>query len=155
MSCLKQRTPDGNGSKFSTLVCLLSGAPIMADRLSERAMQSGWVRFFNVICVCVAHLQYFFNLFLVFFSPGYNPVFDETFEFHINLPDLALVRFVVQDDDFIGDGFIGQYTIPLNCIQPGNAQIRRCGGFHSSKRGIAWSLLWHDSSPPGHDPNGT
>ena len=50
---------------------------------------------------------------------GFNPVFDETFEFHVNLPDLALVRFVVQDDDFIGDGFIGQYTIPLNCIQPG------------------------------------
>ena len=68
----------------------------------------------------------------VFFSPGYNPVFDETFEFHINLPDLALVRFVVQDDDFIGDGFIGQYTIPLNCIQPGNAQMRGSGGYHSS-----------------------
>jgi len=50
---------------------------------------------------------------------GFNPVFDETFEFHLNLPDLALVRFVVQDDDFIGDGFIGQYTIPLNCIQTG------------------------------------
>lgn len=55
---------------------------------------------------------------------GYNPVFDETFEFHINLPDLALVRFVVQDDDFIGDGFIGQYTIPLNCIQPGYRHVR-------------------------------
>ena len=56
-------------------------------------------------------------------STGYNPVFDETFEFHINLPDLAVVRFVVQDDDFIGDGFIGQYTIPLNCIQPGNTAV--------------------------------
>ncbi|PFX30571.1 Inactive phospholipase C-like protein 1 [Stylophora pistillata] len=55
---------------------------------------------------------------------GFNPVFDETFEFHINLPDLALVRFVVQDDDFIGDGFIGQYTIPLNCIQPGFRHVR-------------------------------
>lgn len=55
---------------------------------------------------------------------GFNPVFDETFEFHINLPDLALVRFVVQDDDFIGDGFIGQYTIPLNCIQPGYRHVR-------------------------------
>ena len=51
----------------------------------------------------------------VLFPTGFNPVFDETFEFHINLPKLALVRFVVQDDDFIGDGFIG----PLSCIQPG------------------------------------
>ena len=55
----------------------------------------------------------------VLFPTGFNPVFDETFEFHINLPELALVQFVVQDDDFIGDGFIGQYTIPLSCIQPG------------------------------------
>ena len=79
--------------------------------------------FLDVICVCWAHSTVFIKLpFSVFFSlVGFNPVFDETFEFHINLPDLALVRFVVQDDDFIGDGFIGQYTMPLNCIQPGNS----------------------------------
>ena len=52
-------------------------------------------------------------------SLGFNPVFDETFEFHINLPQLALVRFVVLDDDFIGDAFIGQYTIPFACMQQG------------------------------------
>lgn len=38
---------------------------------------------------------------------GDNPVFDESFEFQINLPELAMVRFVVLDDDFIGDEFIG------------------------------------------------
>lgn len=38
---------------------------------------------------------------------GDNPVFDESFEFQINLPELAMVRFVVLDDDFIGDDFIG------------------------------------------------
>ena len=101
-----------------------------------------------VICVrslmFEIHLWYFFhiNLFLVlhlsllqilclhhgvknltFFSAGFNPVFDESFEFHINFPDLALVRFVVQDDDFIGDGFIGQYTIPMNCIQAGEQVV--------------------------------
>ncbi|XP_028399821.1 inactive phospholipase C-like protein 2 [Dendronephthya gigantea] len=55
---------------------------------------------------------------------GFNPVFDETFEFHINLPELALVRFVVLDDDFIGDAFIGQYTIPFVCMQQGYRHIR-------------------------------
>jgi len=50
-----------------------------------------------------------------------NPIFDESFEFHINLPELALVRFAVLDDDFIGDEFIGQYTIPFACMQPGDA----------------------------------
>ena len=49
-----------------------------------------------------------------------NPIYDESFEFHINLPELALVRFSVLDDDFIGDEFIGQYTIPFTCMQPGN-----------------------------------
>uniref|UniRef100_A0A8C5E1A7 Phosphoinositide phospholipase C n=1 Tax=Gouania willdenowi TaxID=441366 RepID=A0A8C5E1A7_GOUWI len=54
---------------------------------------------------------------------GDNPVFDESFEFQINLPELAMVRFVVLDDDFIGDEFIGQYTIPLECLQPGYRHV--------------------------------
>ena len=52
-------------------------------------------------------------------SSGYNPIFDESFEFQINLPELALVRFAVLDDDYIGDEFIGQYTIPFECMQTG------------------------------------
>ncbi|WAR03454.1 PLCL2-like protein, partial [Mya arenaria] len=55
---------------------------------------------------------------------GYNPVFDESFEFQINLPELALVRFSVLDDDYIGDEFIGQYTIPFECMQTGYRHIR-------------------------------
>ncbi|XP_037651145.1 inactive phospholipase C-like protein 2 [Sebastes umbrosus] len=54
---------------------------------------------------------------------GDNPVFDESFEFQINLPELAMVRFVVLDDDFIGDEFIGQYAIPLECLQPGYRHV--------------------------------
>lgn len=50
---------------------------------------------------------------------GYNPIFDESFEFQINLPELALVRFSVLDDDYIGDEFIGQYTVPFECMQTG------------------------------------
>nr|XP_055067338.1 inactive phospholipase C-like protein 2 [Misgurnus anguillicaudatus] len=52
-----------------------------------------------------------------------NPIFDESFEFQINLPELAMVRFVVLDDDYIGDEFIGQYTIPFECIQPGYRHV--------------------------------
>ncbi|XP_030204030.1 inactive phospholipase C-like protein 2 isoform X2 [Gadus morhua] len=52
-----------------------------------------------------------------------HPIFDESFEFQINLPELAMVRFVVLDDDFIGDDFIGQYTIPLECVQPGYRHV--------------------------------
>ncbi|XP_026523727.1 inactive phospholipase C-like protein 1 isoform X1 [Notechis scutatus] len=52
-----------------------------------------------------------------------NPIFDESFEFEINLPELAMIRFVVLDDDYIGDEFIGQYTIPLECLQSGYRHI--------------------------------
>lgn len=52
-----------------------------------------------------------------------NPIFDESFEFQINLPELAMIRFVVLDDDYIGDEFIGQYTIPVECLQPGYRHI--------------------------------
>ncbi|CAG5122392.1 unnamed protein product, partial [Candidula unifasciata] len=55
---------------------------------------------------------------------GYNPIFDESFEFQINLPELALVRFGVLDDDFIGDEFIGQYTIPFECMMTGYRHIQ-------------------------------
>ncbi|KAL8614071.1 hypothetical protein ACOMHN_026288 [Nucella lapillus] len=55
---------------------------------------------------------------------GYNPIFDESFEFQINLPELALVRFAVLDDDYIGDEFIGQYTLPFECMQTGYRHIQ-------------------------------
>ncbi|XP_046860493.1 inactive phospholipase C-like protein 2 isoform X2 [Xenia sp. Carnegie-2017] len=61
-------------------------------------------------------------------SNGFNPVFDESFEFHINIPELALVRFVVLDDDFIGDAFIGQYSIPVVCMRQGYRHIRLLNG---------------------------
>lgn len=34
-----------------------------------------------------------------------------------------MVRFVVLDDDYIGDEFIGQYTIPFECLQPGYRHV--------------------------------
>ncbi|PAA63756.1 hypothetical protein BOX15_Mlig023826g1 [Macrostomum lignano] len=55
---------------------------------------------------------------------GYNPVFDECFEFRVSLPELALLRLVVLDDDAIGDDFIGQFTIPFDCIQTGYRHVR-------------------------------
>ncbi|XP_007898261.1 inactive phospholipase C-like protein 1 [Callorhinchus milii] len=54
---------------------------------------------------------------------GDNPMFDASLEFEINLPELVQVRFVVLDDDYIGDEFIGQYTIPYECLQPGYRHV--------------------------------
>ena len=44
-------------------------------------------------------------------NSGDSPFFDELFEFRLLLPSLALVRFVVLDDDFIGDEFIGELSV--------------------------------------------
>ncbi|KAG8234834.1 hypothetical protein J437_LFUL015148, partial [Ladona fulva] len=57
-------------------------------------------------------------------NEGNCPIFEESFEFQVMLPELALVRFVVMDDDFIGDDFIGQYTIPFECLLTGYRHIR-------------------------------
>lgn len=57
---------------------------------------------------------------MIIFVSGYCPIFDESFEFQINLPELALVRFSVLDDEYIGDEFIAQYTVPFECMQTGN-----------------------------------
>ncbi|CAI4232310.1 unnamed protein product [Auanema sp. JU1783] len=56
-------------------------------------------------------------------NDSHNPCFDESFQFQVSVPELALVRFLVLDDDFIGDDFIGQYTIPFDCLQPGYRHI--------------------------------
>lgn len=50
---------------------------------------------------------------------GQNPFFDENFTFYVHFPEMALIRFNILDDDFIGDEFIAQYTIPFNCINTG------------------------------------
>ncbi|XP_064185692.1 inactive phospholipase C-like protein 1 [Anguilla rostrata] len=52
-----------------------------------------------------------------------DPLFDETFEFQVNMPELALLRFVVLDDDYIGDDFIGQYSVAFECLQPGYRNV--------------------------------
>ncbi|CAF0943543.1 unnamed protein product [Didymodactylos carnosus] len=52
-----------------------------------------------------------------------NPRFDESFEFEIAFPELTLVRFVVLDDESLDYDFIGQYTLPFECIQPGYRHV--------------------------------
>jgi hypothetical protein len=54
---------------------------------------------------------------------GFNPVWDKTFRILLRFPDVAMVRFCVLDDDFVGDDFIGQYSLPVSSIQPGYRHI--------------------------------
>lgn len=55
---------------------------------------------------------------------GFNPWWDTEFAFEVVVPDLALVRFLVEDYDASSkNDFIGQSTIPLNSLRQGYRHV--------------------------------
>uniref|UniRef100_A0A8C2ZLB6 Phosphoinositide phospholipase C n=1 Tax=Cyclopterus lumpus TaxID=8103 RepID=A0A8C2ZLB6_CYCLU len=55
---------------------------------------------------------------------GFNPAWNESFQFDVYVPDLALVRFTIEDHDSTsGNEFIGQYTLPFNSLNMGYRQV--------------------------------
>ncbi|KAK2868683.1 hypothetical protein Q7C36_000554 [Tachysurus vachellii] len=55
---------------------------------------------------------------------GFNPMWNENFQFDLYVPELALVRFVVEDYDCVtSNDFIGQYTAPFTSLQNGYRQV--------------------------------
>lgn len=58
----------------------------------------------------------------VFFvlDKGFNPSWNENFQFDVYVPELAVVRFVIEDYDSTSNNeFIAQYTIPLSSLNMG------------------------------------
>lgn len=65
-----------------------------------------------------AHGALLFFFFIVLL--GFNPEWNENFQFDIYVPDLALLRFLIQDHDSTsGNEFVAQYTLPLNSLKMG------------------------------------
>uniref|UniRef100_A0AAQ6AFX7 Phosphoinositide phospholipase C n=1 Tax=Amphiprion ocellaris TaxID=80972 RepID=A0AAQ6AFX7_AMPOC len=55
---------------------------------------------------------------------GFNPEWNENFQFDVYVPELALVRFVVEDHDSTSDNeFVGQYTLPFTSLQLGYRHV--------------------------------
>ncbi|XP_054625496.1 1-phosphatidylinositol 4,5-bisphosphate phosphodiesterase delta-1-like isoform X2 [Dunckerocampus dactyliophorus] len=55
---------------------------------------------------------------------GFNPAWNENFQFDIYVPELALVRFLVEDHDSTSDNeFVAQYTLPLNTLKMGYRHV--------------------------------
>ncbi|XP_036413907.1 1-phosphatidylinositol 4,5-bisphosphate phosphodiesterase delta-1a isoform X2 [Colossoma macropomum] len=55
---------------------------------------------------------------------GFNPTWNKNFQFTINVPELAMVRFEVEDYDAASaNDFIGQYTLPVTSMQYGYRRV--------------------------------
>jgi hypothetical protein len=54
---------------------------------------------------------------------SYNPIWNESFDINVLVPELAMVRFSVFDKDYGMDDFIGQATFPFDSIQQGYRHI--------------------------------
>lgn len=60
-----------------------------------------------------------YHLQLCHYTPPRHYTPHPDLSLQVSVPELALLRFVVLDDDYIGDDFIGQYTVALECMQSG------------------------------------
>lgn len=59
-------------------------------------------------------------LFLCLLATGLNPRWDCTFQFVVNLPELAFVYFIVKDETpRRHDPIVGVYALPMTSIAPG------------------------------------
>nr|XP_057918440.1 1-phosphatidylinositol 4,5-bisphosphate phosphodiesterase delta-3-A-like [Doryrhamphus excisus] len=55
---------------------------------------------------------------------GFNPQWDCTFNFTIHAPELAMVRFVVEDHDYTSSNeFLGQYSLPFKSLRAGYRHV--------------------------------
>ncbi|XP_069792111.1 1-phosphatidylinositol 4,5-bisphosphate phosphodiesterase delta-4 [Narcine bancroftii] len=55
---------------------------------------------------------------------GFNPVWCETLSFVVHVPELALVRFLVEDYDLTSkNDFVGQFTLPLSSMKEGYRHV--------------------------------
>ncbi|XP_028636899.1 1-phosphatidylinositol 4,5-bisphosphate phosphodiesterase zeta-1 [Grammomys surdaster] len=57
-------------------------------------------------------------------SNAFSPKWNETFTFLIQVPELALIRFVVETQSFLsGNELLGQYTLPVLCMNKGYRRV--------------------------------
>jgi len=61
---------------------------------------------------------------------GFNPIWNVPCDFDISNPDVALIRFVVQDEDMFSDpNFLGQATFPVGALKTGLRSVPLLNGY--------------------------
>jgi Ca2+-dependent lipid-binding protein len=60
------------------------------------------------------------KVYFLAFLQGFNPYWNEEFQFQVKNPEMALVRFAVYDKD-VGskDDFIAQFSLPFTSMKQG------------------------------------
>uniref|UniRef100_A0A096MWX9 Phosphoinositide phospholipase C n=1 Tax=Papio anubis TaxID=9555 RepID=A0A096MWX9_PAPAN len=67
---------------------------------------------------------------------AFSPRWNETFTFIIHVPELALIRFVVESQGLIaGNEFLGQYTLPLLCMNKGYRRVPLFSRMEKTEKG--------------------
>ncbi|KAL3860223.1 hypothetical protein ACJMK2_010378 [Sinanodonta woodiana] len=86
---------------------------------------------------------------------GLNPVWSKSMtDFDIVCPDLALIRFIVMDEDVFGDpNFLGQATFPVQCLRSGFRSVPLKTEF-SDELELAALLVLIEMRNPKEDEDG-
>ena len=70
-------------------------------------------------------MHYCLLILMVSGDNGFNPVWNEQTQFIVSNPDIALIRFVTQDEDVFGDpNFLGQAVYPITSLKPGYRSVQ-------------------------------
>lgn len=74
---------------------------------------------------------------VMLFAAGFNPRWDCTFNFTVHVPELALLRFMVEDYDYTSSNdFLGQFTLPFTSLRTGVCVCVSGGGTYWANRSI-------------------
>ena len=98
-------------------VCTYVG--IVYVRLLESVFQYAGIRWSLYMCTWYCMTNAWLHRTKVVKDNGFNPQWNVSFKFKSIFPDLAILLFVVMDDDTLSDDFIGQYSLPLESLAPG------------------------------------
>uniref|UniRef100_A0A4W5JKC3 Phosphoinositide phospholipase C n=1 Tax=Hucho hucho TaxID=62062 RepID=A0A4W5JKC3_9TELE len=87
---------------------------------------------------------------------GFNPRWDCTFNFTLHVPELALVRFMVEDHDFTSrNDFLGQFTLPFTSLRTGYRHVHLLKVDGSSLSPTSLFIHLPTNSQPGYWVDGT
>ncbi|NP_001268572.1 1-phosphatidylinositol 4,5-bisphosphate phosphodiesterase zeta-1 [Mesocricetus auratus] len=108
--------PEGDGHPITLTVRLISGIQLPINLSSSNILV-----IIEVYGVPNDHVK---QQTRVVKKNSFSPRWNETFTFIIQVPELALIRFVVENQGFIaGNEFIGQYTLPVLCMNKGYRRV--------------------------------